>query len=142
MHLCLAYGLGANNAHIGGPDAKTACNIALLKDIQSHTDVPFDRLALGFQSHINETNFVHKADLTNTFAALADLGVEAMVTEIDITLNSTSDEDLRFQAAIWGDYIDVRSLLFPTEPSCSLKSRSIGLSIREQLPRVYQLGHA
>ena len=133
MHLCLACGMDADNAHVGGPDAKTACNIALLKDIQSHTGVPFDRLALGFQSHINETNFVHKADLTDTFATLADLGVEAMVTEIDITLNSTSDEDLRFQAAVWGDYMDVRSLLLSREPSRSLQSHSIGLPVREQL---------
>lgn len=96
------------NAHIGANDAKTACNIALLKDIQDNTGVPFDRLALGFQSHINETSYVSKADLTNTFAGLAGLGVEAMVTEIDITLNSATEEDLRFQAAIWGDYIDVR----------------------------------
>ena len=81
IRLRTAYGSRADNAHVGGPDAKTACNIALLKDIQSHTGIPFDRLALGFQSHINETNFVHKADLTSTFAALADLGVEAMVTE-------------------------------------------------------------
>ncbi|KZV77340.1 glycoside hydrolase family 10 protein [Peniophora sp. CONT] len=93
------YSTGANNA-------KTACTIAVLKDIQKNTKVPFDRLAMGFQSHIQETSFVSKADLTNTFASLARIGVESMVTEIDIALTSGDEEDLRMQAAIWGDYLD------------------------------------
>ena len=92
---------------IGANDAKTACEIAVLKDIQENTKIPFDRFAMGFQSHITQTTFVSKAELTNTFATLAQLGVEAMVTEIDITLDSPAEENLRLQAAIWGDYIDV-----------------------------------
>ncbi|VDC00606.1 unnamed protein product [Peniophora sp. CBMAI 1063] len=99
--------LSMNDYNTGADDAKTACNIALLKDIQKNTNIPSNRLALGFQSHINETTFVSKAQLAKTFAGLAELGVEAMITEIDITLNSSAEEDLRFQAAIWGDYIDV-----------------------------------
>lgn len=52
-----------------------------------------------------------KAALTSTFSTLAALGVEAMVTELDISLSSTTTDELRFQAAIWGDYLDVRSQL-------------------------------
>ncbi|VDB90883.1 unnamed protein product [Peniophora sp. CBMAI 1063] len=99
--------LALNDYNTGGNDAKTACAISVLKDIQAHTKIPFDRLAMGFQSHVQETNFVSKAELTSTFAELTRLGVNALVTEIDIALTSDSEEDLRMQAAIWGDYVDV-----------------------------------
>lgn len=62
---------------------------------------------MGFQSHVQETNFVSKTELKNTFSSLARLGVDALVTEIDIALTSDDEEHLRMQAAIWGDYIDV-----------------------------------
>ena len=82
----------------------------MLKDIQANTGIPFNRLAIGFQSHIQETFFPSKAALTQTFATLAGMGVEALITELDIKLSSTTQADLRFQAAIWGDMLDVRLL--------------------------------
>ncbi|KZV77349.1 glycoside hydrolase family 10 protein [Peniophora sp. CONT] len=98
--------LALNDYNTGGNDAKTACSIALIKDIQTNTAIPYNRLAVGFQSHVQDTYFVSKAALTSTFSTLAALGVEAMVTELDISLSSTTSDELRFQAAIWGDYLD------------------------------------
>lgn len=82
----------------------------VIKDIQSNTSIPFDSLAIGFQSHISITSFVSKAALTSTFASLAELGVEAMITELDIDAGADDTDTLRYQAAIWGDYLDVRRL--------------------------------
>lgn len=91
---------------VGGNDAKTACAIAVLKDIQSSTSIPYSRLAIGFQSHVSTSSFVSKAALTSTFSTLAALGVEAMITELDISAATDSATE-RYQAAIWGDYLDV-----------------------------------
>lgn len=93
-------------SRIGGNDAKTACSIAVLKDIQSSTSIPYSRLAIGFQSHVSTSSFVSKAVLTSTFSTLAALGAEAMITELDISA-ATDSATLRYQAAIWGDYLDV-----------------------------------
>ena len=79
----------------------------MLKDVQANTNIPFNRLAVGFQSHVSDTGFTSKAALTETFSSLADLGVDAMITELDVSLSGTAQENLRFQAAIWGDYLDV-----------------------------------
>ena len=79
----------------------------MIKDIQTNTNIPFDRLSIGFQSHVQDTYFVSKAALSSTFSTLAALGVDAMITELDISLSSTTSDELRFQAAIWGDYLDV-----------------------------------
>ncbi|KZV77385.1 carbohydrate-binding module family 1 protein [Peniophora sp. CONT] len=98
--------LAINDYGTGGDDAKTACNIAVLKDVQANTNIPFNRLAVGFQSHVSDGAFTSKAALTKTFSTLADLGVEAMLTELDVSLSGTAEENLRFQAAIWGDYLD------------------------------------
>ncbi|KAF8316682.1 glycoside hydrolase [Clavulina sp. PMI_390] len=97
--------LAINDYNTGGSDAKTACVISVLKDIQSNTGIPYSRLAVGFQSHISTSSFVSKAALTSTFSTLAALGVEAMITELDISAASDS-ATLRYQAAIWGDYLD------------------------------------
>ncbi|KAF8316680.1 glycoside hydrolase [Clavulina sp. PMI_390] len=98
--------LAINDYNTGGNDAKTACVINVLKDIQSSTSIPYSRLAVGFQSHISTSNFVAKSTLASTFSTLAALGVEAMITELDISA-ATDSATLRYQAAIWGDYIDV-----------------------------------
>ena len=79
----------------------------MIKDIQTNTKIPYNRLAVGFQSHVQDTYFVSKAALKSTFSTLAALGVDAMVTELDIKLSSTTQADLRFQAAVWGDMLDV-----------------------------------
>lgn len=47
-----------------------------------------------------------KAVLKSTFSQLAALGVQAMVTELDISA-ATDSSTKRYQAAIWGDYLDV-----------------------------------
>lgn len=97
--------LAINDYNTGGNDAKTACVIAVLKDIQTNTGIPFSRLAIGFQSHVSTSSFVSKAALASTFSTLAALGVEAMVTELDISAATDSATE-RYQAAIWGDYLD------------------------------------
>ncbi|KAG8842845.1 hypothetical protein FRB96_004707 [Tulasnella sp. 330] len=97
--------LAINDYNTGGNDAKTACVIAVLKDVQSSTSIPFSRLAIGFQSHVSTSSFVSKSALQSTFATLAALGVEAMVTELDISAATDSATE-RYQAAIWGDYLD------------------------------------
>ena len=99
--------------------------------MQANTGISFDRLALGFQSHISDTAFTSKAALTQTFSTLAELGAEAMITELDVSLSGTTEENLRFQAAIWGDYLDVRpSLVCFTH---RVLKRNIGMPLREQL---------
>jgi GH35 family endo-1,4-beta-xylanase len=62
-----------------------------------------------FQSHVTARPywFVNKNDLRATFARLAGLGADALVTEIDIALVANTTADARYQAAIWGDYLDV-----------------------------------
>ncbi|KAJ7620786.1 glycoside hydrolase superfamily [Mycena rosella] len=92
----------------GGQDAKTACVISLIQNIQQNTDIPYNRLAVGFQSHLTASTggFYTKQALATTFSTLASLGVSAMITEMDIELASDSSAYLRYQAAIWGDYLD------------------------------------
>lgn len=101
--------LAINDYNTGGSDAKTACVLAVLADINANAAIPYNRLAVGFQSHISPTTFVSKAALTATFAKLAALGATAMITEMDIALPSGTTAYERLQAAIWGDYLDVRA---------------------------------
>ncbi|KAJ7696518.1 glycoside hydrolase superfamily [Mycena rosella] len=97
-----------NDYNTSGNDAKTACMFALLADINANSAVPYNRLAVGFQSHITAApgQFTAKSDLANTFAKLAALGATGMITEMDVKLSDTSSASERYQAAIWGDYID------------------------------------
>ena len=99
--------LAINDYNTGGSDAKTACVLAVLADINANAAIPYNRLAVGFQSHISPTTFVSKAALSATFAKLAALGATAMITELDIALPSGTTAYERLQAAIWGDYLDV-----------------------------------
>ncbi|KAK7059977.1 beta-xylanase [Favolaschia claudopus] len=100
--------LAINEYNTGGQDAKTACIISLVQNIQQNTNVPADRLAVGFQSHLTASTggFYTKSALATTFSSLAALGIESMITELDVSLNSNSQANLRYQAAIWGDYLD------------------------------------
>lgn len=106
--------------------------------MQTNTGIPFDRLAIGFQSHISTSSFVSKSALATTFSQLAALGVEAMITEMDIAISDdeTDSSDERFQAAIWGDYIDV-SLNFTSDRKSQiaplLTTKCAGLPFRQQL---------
>ncbi|KAJ7016259.1 glycoside hydrolase superfamily [Mycena alexandri] len=78
--------LAVNEYNTGGAEAKTACIINLIKRIQANTTIPFNRLV----------------------SSLAiPLGVSAMITEMDIEVNADTTPNLRYQAAIWGDYLDV-----------------------------------
>jgi endo-1,4-beta-xylanase len=81
----------------GGNDAKTACVLTVLKDVQSNTAIPWNRLAIGYQSHVSASpgGFATKSQLANTFSTLNALGAEAMITELDIKVSSTSSNDLR-----------------------------------------------
>ncbi|KZV77759.1 carbohydrate-binding module family 1 protein [Peniophora sp. CONT] len=100
--------LAINDYNTGGNDAKTACVLAVLKDVQAETGIPWDRLAVGFQSHITAApgQFTSKSALATTFANLATLGATAMITELDVKLSSATSANERYQAAIWGDYLD------------------------------------
>jgi endo-1,4-beta-xylanase len=82
---------------------------ALLADINANAGVPYNRLAVGFQTHVTAGpgGFPSKAAFKANFAKLAALGAEGMVTEVDIKISGSSSANLRYQAAIWGDYIDV-----------------------------------
>ncbi|KDR79605.1 hypothetical protein GALMADRAFT_93534 [Galerina marginata CBS 339.88] len=98
--------LAINDYNTGGSDAKTACVLAVLADINANAAIPYNRLAVGFQSHISTTSFISKSALSATFAKLAALGATAMITELDISLPSATTAYERLQAAIWGDYLD------------------------------------
>jgi endo-1,4-beta-xylanase len=75
------YNTGSANA------AKTQCMFPILADIVANAGVPYNRLAVGFQSHVTAAagQFVGKADLASTFAKLAALGADALVTELDVS---------------------------------------------------------
>ncbi|KAJ7783946.1 glycoside hydrolase superfamily [Mycena maculata] len=100
--------LAVNDYNTGGQDAKTACVISLVQSIQQNTSIPYDRLAIGFQSHLMAStgNFYTKEELATTFSTLAALGVNAMITEMDIEIGQNNTAYLRYQASIWGDYVD------------------------------------
>lgn len=98
--------LAINDYNTGGSDAKTACVLAVLADINANAAIPYNRLAVGFQSHISTSSFVSKAALSSTFSKLAALNATAMITELDISLPSATSAYERYQAAIWGDYLD------------------------------------
>jgi endo-1,4-beta-xylanase len=98
--------LSINDYNTGGADAKTACILTVLADINANAAIPYNRLSVGFQSHVSPTTFVAKSALSATFAELAALGATAMITELDISLPSNTTAYERFQAAIWGDYLD------------------------------------
>jgi hypothetical protein len=130
-----------NDYSTGGNDAKTACMFALLADINANAGVPYNRLAVGFQTHVTaaQNQFPSKAALATNFQKLAALGANAMVTEIDIKISGTSSANERFQAAIWGDYLDVRTRGLHQCPSAANLNPSAGLPLRVELLRVRQL---
>jgi endo-1,4-beta-xylanase len=110
--------LAINDYGTGGNDAKTACMFALLADINKNAGVPYNRLAVGFQSHVTAApgQFPSKAALEANFKKLAALGANAMITEIDIKISGTSSANERYQAAIWGDFLDVRARVLALWP--------------------------
>jgi hypothetical protein len=65
-------------------------------------------MGVGFQSHVGaqEGYYVPKAQLETTFARLNALGVEALITEMDLWIQANDTINQRYQAAIWGDYVD------------------------------------
>jgi endo-1,4-beta-xylanase len=81
----------------------------ILADIVANAGVPYNRLAVGFQSHVSGSNggFFSKAALKANLAKLEALGADGLITELDIKISGSSSQNLRFQAAIWGDYLDV-----------------------------------
>ncbi|KAG8842842.1 hypothetical protein FRB96_004704, partial [Tulasnella sp. 330] len=70
--------LAINDYNTGSTNAKTACVLTVLKDIQANTNIPYNRLAVGFQSHVSTSSFTPKAQLKSSFSDLAALGVNAM----------------------------------------------------------------
>jgi endo-1,4-beta-xylanase len=76
------YNTGSANA------AKTACMFPILADLVANASIPYNRLAVGFQSHVTAApgQFVTKTDLAATFSKLAALGAQALVTELDVSL--------------------------------------------------------
>jgi endo-1,4-beta-xylanase len=100
--------LSYNDYSTGGNDNKTACVFQLIEYINKNVGVPYDRLAVGFQSHVTARPywFPSKSDLAANFAKLAGMGVDAYITELDIQVISNATVDARYQAAIWGDYLD------------------------------------
>jgi endo-1,4-beta-xylanase len=103
-----------NDYSTGQNNSKTECIFKLLADLNANASIPYSRLGVGFQTHISATpgGFASKADLMSTFARLKTLGSGAFITEIDIKLAANTTSDLRYQAAIWGDYLDVSVLRF------------------------------
>jgi endo-1,4-beta-xylanase len=106
--------LALNDFNTGGNDAKTACMFAVLADVNANAGVPYNRLAVGFQSHVvaSPGQFVSKAALEANLKKLAGLGANGLITELDVKLSSTSSANERYQAAIFGDYLDVRAACF------------------------------
>jgi hypothetical protein len=136
--------LAINDYNTGGNDAKTACMFTLLADIVANAGVPYNRLAVGFQSHVSASpgGFSSKAALKANFAKLEALGANAMITELDIKLSSVNSANERYQAAIWGDYLDV-SARAPSSLSkaATLTAPPTGLPVLLELRRVRQLEH-
>jgi len=89
-------------------NAKTECVFKLITDIHENAGIPYNRMGVGFQSHIGAQPgyFVPKAQLEATFSQLAAMGVDALITEMDMWIPSNTTAALRYQAAIWGDYLD------------------------------------
>jgi endo-1,4-beta-xylanase len=98
-----------NDYSTGQNNSKTECLFKLLADINANASVPYDRLGIAFQSHITAkpSGFATKAELNNTFTRLHALGADAFISEIDVALVANTTADQRYQAAIWGDYLDV-----------------------------------
>jgi endo-1,4-beta-xylanase len=92
---------------------------ALLADINTNAGVPYNRLAVGFQTHVTAGpgGFPSKAAFKANFAKLAALGTQGMITEVDIKISGSSTANLRYQAAIWGDYIDVSPAISDYTPA-------------------------
>jgi hypothetical protein len=101
--------LALNDYNTGGNDAKTACMFTVLADVNATAGVPYTRLAVAFQSHVTGSpdKFASKAALTANFKKLAALGASGLITELDVKLSSNSSANERYQAAIFGDYLDV-----------------------------------
>ncbi|KZO99283.1 glycoside hydrolase family 10 protein [Calocera viscosa TUFC12733] len=97
-----------NDYSTGAQDAKTECVFKLIADLNQNASIPYNRMGVGFQSHVGaqEGYFVPKAELETTFARLAELGVDALVTEMDLWIQANDTINQRYQAAIWGDYLD------------------------------------
>jgi endo-1,4-beta-xylanase len=133
--------LALNDYNTGGNDAKTACMFAVLADVNATAGVPYDRLAVGFQSHVTAApgQFVSKAALEANLQKLAALGANGLITELDVKLSSNSSANERYQAAIFGDYLDVGKA-YPHVRSWLMCFS--GLPLRIQLQRVCQLEHA
>ncbi|KZO91787.1 glycoside hydrolase family 10 protein [Calocera viscosa TUFC12733] len=96
------YSTGATN------NSKTECVFKLITDLHENAGIPYSRMGVGHQSHVGAMPgyFVPKDQLETTFQRLADMGVDALITEMDMWIPSNTTAALRYQAAIWGDYID------------------------------------
>lgn len=94
-----------NDYSTGGLNTKTYYYLKLIADLKQH-HIPIS--GLGFQSHVGAKvgQFDYKSDLQNTFTSLAEFGLSAHITEFDCWIQDRSDESLRYQAAIYGDYMD------------------------------------
>lgn len=94
-----------NDYSTGGNNSKTACYYKLAQSLQQN-NVPLG--GVGFQSHVGakSNNFDSKEDLKQTFAQFGALGLDVLITEFDVWLQDASNQSERWQAAIYGDYLD------------------------------------
>lgn len=94
-----------NDYSTGGNNSKTACYYKLSQYLQAQ-NVPLS--GIGFQSHVGAkaNNFDSKEALQATFAQFGAIGLDALITEFDVWLQDASYASLRWQAAIYGDYLD------------------------------------
>jgi endo-1,4-beta-xylanase len=63
-----------NDYSTGGlSQAKTACQFAILADIVANTNVPYNRLAIGFQSHVTAAPYQVSQQLKHARSSCADV---------------------------------------------------------------------
>lgn len=94
-----------NDYNIGGNNSKTECYYNIATYLKNK-NVSFD--GIGFQSHVGArtNNFDDKTSLKKTFKRFADLGLDTPITEFDVWIQDNTQASRRWQAAIYGDYLD------------------------------------
>lgn len=95
------------NEYAEGTNSKSDSFYNLIKSIQER-GAPID--AVGFQTHLGFLSAKNSQDVADNIKRYAELGLDVMMTEVDIPINTfsgTREEKLAAQAAMYQEFLNV-----------------------------------
>ena len=104
-------------ARAADPDAELIYNETGAEQLGPKSDFLYDMVAdfvergvpidtVGLQFHIDAANPPDMASVAANMQRFADLGVTVRITELDVTIDGDSDEQLDLQAGLYSDVVN------------------------------------